>query len=644
MHNQATNTLKQYFGFDTFREGQQQVIDYLLAGHSAAAVFPTGGGKSLCYQLPALLLPGVTLVVSPLIALMKDQIDALTAKGIAARRLDSTLSLDEYREVMDEVRSGQLRLLYVAPERFNNERFRAAIRDINVSLFAIDEAHCISEWGHNFRPDYLKLAMFAQQCNAKCLLALTATATNNVLTDICRNLSINPQHATRTSFYRPNLTLRTTAVSPLDRDAFLLSELQSNSAGAAIIYVTLQKTAEEVAAKLAAAGLPAMAYHAGMNSEERHEIQECFMRSKNAITVATIAFGMGIDKANIRYVYHYNLPKSLENYAQEIGRGGRDGETAICHLLACSFDLNVLENFVFGDTPAETSVNSLVHDIFSRDEHFDINMTELANRHDIRPLVLRTLMTYLELDGYLQGGTPFYSDYRFKPLMPSGEILTHFQGERRDFLANLLRQSTKAKTWFTIDPAQVAQRLNTPRERVIKALDYLGEKSMLEVKAAGVRLRYNRLKLPDNHDHLVDTLQQRIEKRENNELDRLQQVMDFASLDSCQSNALSTHFGEALAEKCGHCTGCLGPKVQLDEREGSNIPADLHIKLENAKTEIKLMFTDPRTLTRFVCGVTSPKISKARLSKHPLFGSFSHIPFKQVLKSLNMRYFQNCDS
>ena len=178
-------TLKQHFGFDEFRPGQREVIEHLLAGKSAAAVFPTGGGKSLCYQLPALLLPGVTLVVSPLIALMKDQIDALRARNIAAARLDSTLSADEYRQVMEDVRSGRLRLLYVAPERFNNERFREMIARVRVSLFAVDEAHCISEWGHNFRPDYLKLAAFAKQCGAERMFALTATATDAVLDDIC---------------------------------------------------------------------------------------------------------------------------------------------------------------------------------------------------------------------------------------------------------------------------------------------------------------------------------------------------------------------------------------------------------------------------------------------------------------------------
>jgi len=309
------DTLKQFFGYDSFRDGQEAVIKYLLDGKSAAAVFPTGGGKSLCYQLPALVLSGLTLVVSPLIALMKDQIDALEKRGIKAARLDSSLSLEEYRQVMDDIRTGELQLLYVAPERFNNERFRASLNNIEISLFAVDEAHCISEWGHNFRPDYLKLVEFARACGAQRLLALTATATKDVLKDICTQFDIASDCAI-------NLEL-----------------FQSSEPGPSIVYVTLQKTAEYVAALLVKNGINARHYHAGMKDDQRAEVQDWFIQSDAGIVVATIAFGMGIDKSNIRSVFHYNLPKSLENYSQEIGRAGRDGKLAICHLLACPDDL-----------------------------------------------------------------------------------------------------------------------------------------------------------------------------------------------------------------------------------------------------------------------------------------------------------------
>ena len=368
MTNDIDRALKDYFGFDQFRGGQREVIEHLMEGRSSAAVFPTGAGKSLCYQLPALLLPGLTLVVSPLIALMKDQVDALARRDIAASQLDSSLSLEEYRDVMARVRDGSLRMLYVAPERFNNERFRAAIKGIEISLFAVDEAHCISEWGHNFRPDYLKLAGFARDLDAQCVLALTATATSKVLEDIRAGFEIAPECAVRTGFYRSNLTLLMTPVTASDRDDLLLAKLRERSPGATIIYVTLQKTAQEVANRLIAAGYSARAYHAGMKPDVRAGIQDWFMGSSEGIVVATIAFGMGVDKADIRSLYHYNSPKSLENYSQEIGRAGRDDQPSICEAFICPDDRFVLENFVYGDTPTLEALRGLVKTLFTQEE------------------------------------------------------------------------------------------------------------------------------------------------------------------------------------------------------------------------------------------------------------------------------------
>src|SRR3954447_22583390 len=310
--------LAERFGFEAFRPGQQRVVEALLAGRSALAVFPTGGGKSPCYPLPALLLDGVTVVVSPLIALMKDQIDFLQARGVEAARIDSSLGPDEARDVSARLRAGALKLLYVSPERFNNERFLAQLAGTRIGLFAVDEAHCISEWGHNFRPDYLKLAARARELGAERVLALTATAPPAVVTDICAGFGIDERDSVVTGFYRQNLTLLTTPARADQRDALLVERLHERAEGPTIVYVTLQRTAERAAALLAAAGLPARAYHAGMNADDRVEVQEWWTHSDANIVVATIAFGMGIDKADVRYVYHFNLPKGLESYSQEI--------------------------------------------------------------------------------------------------------------------------------------------------------------------------------------------------------------------------------------------------------------------------------------------------------------------------------------
>jgi ATP-dependent DNA helicase RecQ len=251
--------LTERFGYSDFRPGQQEVIAALCDSHAALAVFPTGGGKSLCYELPALIWPGVTLVVSPLIALMKNQIDYLRSHGIAAARMDSSLTEDEAKEASSQLQSGALKLLYVAPERFNNERFLERIRRTSIALFAVDEAHCISEWGHNFRPDYLKLAAIAKELKAERILALTATATPSVVEDICAGFGIPKQCAIVTGFYRPNLMMCTTPVSDGNRDALLLDRLRTRPPGTTIVYVTLQKTAERVASMLENDGHPARA-------------------------------------------------------------------------------------------------------------------------------------------------------------------------------------------------------------------------------------------------------------------------------------------------------------------------------------------------------------------------------------------------
>src|SRR5712671_3050679 len=278
--------LRTRFGHEAFREGQEAVIRALLDGESALALFPTGAGKSLCYQLPAVLLEGTALVISPLIALMKDQVDALRARGIAAARLDSSLTAEETQRVYAELRRGVLKLLYVAPERLSGEAFLDRLHRVKISLLAIDEAHCISEWGHNFRPEYLRLARVAEELALQPVLALTATATPDVARDICRAFGIAEERHVQTSFRRKNLHLRVTPCGAGERLAVLTKRLASAKVRPAVVYVTFQKTAEEVAAQLAREGLSARAYHAGMSAEERDATQEAFMRGACEVIVA----------------------------------------------------------------------------------------------------------------------------------------------------------------------------------------------------------------------------------------------------------------------------------------------------------------------------------------------------------------------
>jgi ATP-dependent DNA helicase RecQ len=323
--------LKTHFGYDQFRPLQQEIISSVLAGKDALVLMPTGAGKSLCYQLPALCCDGLTVVVSPLIALMKDQVDALKANGIAAEFINSTLSFDEIARVQAQARMGQVKILYLAPERLALAGFRGFLQELKVSLIAIDEAHCISEWGHDFRPDYLNLKTLRRDFPSAPMVALTATATERVRQDIIAQLELRKPQVFISSFNRANLTY----LVQRKRKAFetLLALLRKHQNESALVYCFSRKDTEGLAADLRAEGFNALPYHAGLENSVRRETQEKFIRDEAPIVVATIAFGMGIDKPDIRLVVHYDLPKSIEGYYQETGRAGRDGLPSECVLL-----------------------------------------------------------------------------------------------------------------------------------------------------------------------------------------------------------------------------------------------------------------------------------------------------------------------
>ena len=646
--------LQQHFGFDNFRPGQESVIEALMQHGAALAVFPTGAGKSLCYQLPALTFEGVTLVVSPLIALMKDQIDFLQRHGIRAARLDSSLTPQETYKVSEDMRSGALKLLYVAPERFNNERFLSLIRQVKIALFAVDEAHCISEWGHNFRPDYLKLAETARTVGAERVLALTATATPSVVRDICEVFAIPDHCAIVTGFYRANLNLATTPTRLEERDALLLKRLQSRKPGPTIVYVTLQKTAESIARFLTGEGFAARPYHAGMDAEDRAQTQEWWMAGDAHIVVATIAFGMGIDKANVRYVYHYNLSKSLESYSQEIGRAGRDDARSTVEMFACPDDVATLENFAYGDMPTERAFRSLLNELLhgekedlSRDKgqegaqtenEFAINLFELANRHDLRPLVLRTALTYLELGGVLRQGTPFYAGYALRPAHPVEEIVSQFKGEPArlvaDLFANAQKGKTKAAQWYRLNPDDMADLLGQERRRIVRALEVLEEKGLVELTASDVRQRYTLTQPDADADALAADLMERFARREQQEIKRLADVLALVTLDSCQTNALVGYFGQKRTEPCGHCTFCLTGHAQIlpTPHQLPALPASLDVEmLAQLRDAHPDALGEARQTARFLCGLTSPALTHARLGRHELFGALEAYRFADVL-------------
>ncbi|EOO21192.1 DNA helicase RecQ [Bacillus cereus] len=352
MFTKAQELLASYFGYSSFRRGQDETIKNVLDGKDTVCIMPTGGGKSICYQIPALVFEGTTLVISPLISLMKDQVDTLVQNGISATYINSSISITEANQRIQLAKQGHYKLLYVAPERLDSMEFVDQLIDMKIPMIAIDEAHCISQWGHDFRPSYLHIHRISDYLPEKPLvLALTATATPQVREDICNTLGINQENTIMTTFERENLSF--SVIKGQDRNAYLADYIRQNQKESGIIYAATRKVVDQLYEDLGKAGVSVSKYHAGMSDHDRNEQQELFLRDEISVMVATSAFGMGIDKSNIRYVIHYQLPKNMESYYQEAGRAGRDGLDSECILLYSSQDVQV-QRFLIDQSTGES--------------------------------------------------------------------------------------------------------------------------------------------------------------------------------------------------------------------------------------------------------------------------------------------------
>ncbi|WP_110686819.1 RecQ family ATP-dependent DNA helicase [Salinicola aestuarinus] len=667
MTHTARDTLQRVFGFDDFRGGQGAVVERVIAGRSTAAIFATGAGKSLCYQLPALHLPHLTLVVSPLLALMHDQLAFLQRHGISAASLDSTQDRDTSRDIMERARQGELKILMVSVERLKNERFRHFLRRVDISLLVIDEAHCISEWGHNFRPDYLKLPDYQREFGIPQALLLTATATPAVIGDMREKFAIAESDVITTGFYRSNLELLVEPV-PAERRVQALTEWLSapptdtpsgndapddpvfDANAPTIVYVTLQQTAESVANALAGAGFAARAYHAGLDAETREAIQQGFMAGDIPCIVATIAFGMGIDKGDIRRVIHYDLPKSIENYSQEIGRAGRDGKRARCLTLAGRDGLRVLENFVYGDTPERQGIRHVLEEIAAAgrqpDRQWPVLLNTLSKESNVRLLALKTLLVRLEMLGVIAPRFAFLAEYRLRYVEASETLIQRFEGERADFVRLIVDNIPVARTWGTVDfdrlfRAGEAAGIDASRARVITALEYFQEKGWVVLEGKRMTDVFE-VREPDaDIETLTDTLTAEGDTFERREIERLAAMLQLFESETCLSRRLAEYFGDdrlstsSAPQGCGHCSVCYGRIARLPPPPPQPAPSDsalaamLNPFIARHREQQGIAPSDKR-MAHFLCGLPMPVFTPLKARSLDGFASLEQYAYPQV--------------
>jgi ATP-dependent DNA helicase RecQ len=567
----ARAALTQHFGYPAFRPGQEAAVESVLAGKDTLVVLPTGGGKSLCYQVPALMLPKLTVVISPLISLMKDQVDALTARGLPATFVNSTLTPNQISDRLARAQRGDVKLLYVAPERFDAGKTAERLRDAGVSLLAVDEAHCISEWGHDFRPSYLRIATIREKLGRPPTVALTATATPHVRSDIVEQLELQSPTTIITGFDRKNLSYHVLPTrTEQDKDDALVHLLRAND-GLAVVYASTRRAVERIAGLLERARISAAAYHAGLDDAHRHDVQESFMTEQVRAIVATNAFGMGIDKPNVRLVVHYAMPGTLEAYYQEAGRAGRDGQPAACYLLHAFPDRFTHEFFIKGAYP-ERSVIEEVFDLLKRNADvtgaFELSPDAIAARikskvsgRDVES-VLRILAQAGAIRAEQEGGARV-----IVRIMATPERIKRELGEGNSAMELGILRAMWRVAGDSLNRGAAIDLDGLPpgfggAMGAMPLLDALQGRQFLEWKRTGAGTRVTDLRKPLTA-YRIDWAT--LDRRRRADLQKLDAMQQYAYTKGCRRGFVLRYFGDRAARSsCSNCDNCLGTRIEFE--------------------------------------------------------------------------------
>lgn len=566
---QLLELLRIHFGYGSFLPGQEKAIDNILNKRNTIVVLPTGGGKSLIYQLPALVLEGTTIVISPLIALMKDQVDSLAKVGIPSTFINSSISVEEANSRMEKVIKGDYKIIYIAPERFYNINFINDLKKIKVSLFAIDEAHCISQWGHDFRPSYMRLKQAIKFLKSPTVVALTATATPEVRKDIARQLEFEDHDTIVTGFSRPNLQFAVIPIPSSQKVESIVNFLITNpDLGSGVIYVGTRNKANEIVESLVDNDIKAVCYHAGMDADSRNWVQDQFLKDEAQVVVATNAFGMGINKKDIRFVIHHDLPGTIEAYYQEAGRAGRDGKSSFCLLFYNQQDRYLREFFIKGDNPDPRTVIEIYDFLVSRAESFVnpqdsilLTYAEISQNlsENIPEMTIGTALKILEKDGYISRPSEKTSKSFLKAKKDWSEIIETIPKRAKIQLEVVLglgeRYLDKLKSGWEFNPEEVAVVLNLKKDSVVRAIKKLAENDLVEYQPPFRGTEIKLLKVVNSEDLNIDFKE--MKEKANRAYEKLDEMEGYVYSLDCRQNYILKYFGDYNSPDCGKCDICL---------------------------------------------------------------------------------------